>query len=76
MDLGGVNRGGGHGDDAAGDNGAAGRAVGDLRGTRGDGDQLSGVVGGDGILGHGRASKDGSGSSETHLDGKFEKIER
>lgn len=45
----------------------AGRAVGDGGSTLGDGDQLGGVVGGDGLLGEDRGGQNSGGGGETHL---------
>jgi hypothetical protein len=51
------------------------RAVRDLGRAVGDGDQLGGVVGGDGISGHGTRGQDSGGDSETHFE-LYVRVER
>lgn len=68
--AGGIHSRGGHGDDSAGDDSGLGRALGDGRTARGDGDIVGRVDGAVSILtsvGQSGTSNDG-GSSETHFD--------
>lgn len=70
VDGGGVDGRGGQGDVVGGHGGSllASRAVGDGLRAGSDGDQLGGVVGGDGLLGEDRGGQDSSGDGETHLE--------